>query len=571
MVGIRALRVDEEQMGLPRDRRDAAIPKFIIFFQSPKCRSWLSSVHLFSQFGVFCSIILLCLAIIIMGDGITTCEACVAVVALSFGLPHVLLALAATSKAVASSTEAWAMAAAAEASALGPQLVVILACGDIDIFGVHQLWQRLLCVSASGAFVASLCICGFWLPRLPGSNLPASTAELVTSLALDFLASWVLFGGFPQLRGSSCWILAAIGAICAGGMCNRMLQELIFDFLEPVMPLRSDHRRLPPAPLRDLLRASMRMLCVACALMLLYEQWKQPSAAVAPGTYREFETWDSDADTFNRPAVDDDDHSHDHESADYGTYDHSDDYDSHGSDYYDHLPEWSEDWEPLMTLQWLPKKLDSSTSSQPTPDDESGSDAAASSDGDDSHWHDPEELLKVVSDAMGGQRFEFKDFVYSSRLMLFAPARHHGEEEQEHVTDREATEAQSQQQHQQLEPVHRRWQQLLQQAAPSTGSNLSEVIEVGPEAFPAFLNATHCLQASNEQKQRRHRHDEEEKHEESQLSQHTLETVLESQQQPLQELPGLRSETARETYLEACNAWRRLQYYDSQYGSYLLD
>eukprot|EP00438_Fugacium_kawagutii_P002547 Skav219493 [mRNA] locus=scaffold937:61374:64692:- [translate_table: standard] len=62
------------------------------FIRSPFLHSALGHAHSVSCVGLFVSIILLCATMVTMKGGITVCESCLAIVAIGFAFPHMILA-----------------------------------------------------------------------------------------------------------------------------------------------------------------------------------------------------------------------------------------------------------------------------------------------------------------------------------------------------------------------------------------------------------------------------------------------------------------------------------------------
>ncbi|CAJ1455248.1 unnamed protein product, partial [Effrenium voratum] len=80
-----------------------------------------------------------------------------------------------------------AEAAAQEAAALGPQLCVVLALADSP--GHAYLWQNFVYFVAAVAYVAAVAACGRSPSKVGNAALPPQSAEVISCLVLDVVAS----------------------------------------------------------------------------------------------------------------------------------------------------------------------------------------------------------------------------------------------------------------------------------------------------------------------------------------------------------------------------------------------
>eukprot|EP00931_Biecheleriopsis_adriatica_P039152 TRINITY_DN22401_c0_g1_i1.p1 TRINITY_DN22401_c0_g1~~TRINITY_DN22401_c0_g1_i1.p1 ORF type:complete len:726 (-),score=122.81 TRINITY_DN22401_c0_g1_i1:108-2285(-) len=623
---VRALRVDEETMGLPTDMRDATIPKILIYVQSPKCRKALAFAQTLSCVGVFLSIILLCIAIFSMGRDITIAEFSLAAVSLSFGIPHVMLAWDGMQGMMRTKTVPDCrslLAAAAEASALGPQFAVILACADVA--GLHSFWQQLLCVLAVLAFVASLGTCSYWPHARAGAVEAPALSVLCGSLALDVIAGWLVLRAIPALSGGLFfWLFGLITAAIGIGILFKECRLLILEFLEPIMPLLSPASGMAPVLQHEAARLAARGLLLLCSGMILVANLQHNT-----GSSNSQMQYRDTASDYSQERYADYDPSLGNEMEDHHYSDYHDDYHDHyhswdGMDYYAGPP-WSEDWTPMLALRYAPP---TTTTIVMPPDkepclkehtyhkgnmvnDHTGASSAfqclqhcdeepschywdygegicrlRAGAGEDGGIHDAafvggprgchlveehyvetpdyDMLLNTAGEAMGLEphRLIFRDIFTESRILLFSGNDYYHAADI-HYDDPDGADSEGLP-NQPDRDMHLKWQRAVAEAEP--GSNLSLAVEVGAHAFPAYLNATLCRLTSEHRERGGAPEAEAVKASDVEVAQDGNEAADSAdmangvaEPDPLEREPGLATVEARDAYFTACQAWRRQQ------------
>jgi len=261
--------VSDDMFGLPSSRYDTYTPQLFRFVVSKGFREALSAVHMASGIGLFASVLFLCFAIPFMAGDFAVYEFCMLTVASTFALAHVVLAVCSATGDFNEWELAGTLGAAAEASSLGPQLCVMFTLAGVP--WQAAAWQRAFYLSAVTAFAAAVVACGWQPPRAAGVAVPPSHFELGTCAALNLVAVAALLLCFPPLSVWPMWLLGAL--LVAIGFCLTLpdLRGSLMELCEPVMPLRSDRGRGPPAPLREVLRSSARILVLLCSLVILWD------------------------------------------------------------------------------------------------------------------------------------------------------------------------------------------------------------------------------------------------------------------------------------------------------------
>ncbi|CAE7373597.1 unnamed protein product [Symbiodinium natans] len=269
---IRALRIDQETMGLPLEQRDSVVPKLISLAQSRRSKDVLAFAHQLSCICIFFCIITLCFGIAFLGTSVSSSELAAAVVALCFGVPHAALALQRI--AFGGGFELAFRAAAAEAAMLAPQFAVILACADAT--GPASWWQGALRLVSSALFAAAL----FLVASLPPRWRSPSVVEISESVLLDVIAFVMILQTFPYLRNDGMmYILMALVVACFLFVSFRESRSVVVEFVEPIMPLLATECAQPPSSnVRDSIRWSAHGMIVVNSL-LMFQQMTQHHVA----------------------------------------------------------------------------------------------------------------------------------------------------------------------------------------------------------------------------------------------------------------------------------------------------
>mmetsp|Transcript_111995 Transcript_111995/g.349024 ORF Transcript_111995/g.349024 Transcript_111995/m.349024 type:complete len:591 (-) Transcript_111995:5-1777(-) len=268
-----AIRIlDDDADALPSERRDLGPGALLQFIRSPRLQDALHALHTVSCVGLFASIVPLCITMAVMKGTITTCELCLAFVAIGFALPHAAVAFqrlnwASMSGKAAPLPAPAAEAAAREAAALGPQLCVILALADSP--GHAYLWQNFVYLVSAVAFVAAVAACGRSPPKVGDAALPPETPEFLTCIVLDVVAAVSLIVCFPHLNTWHLWALAALLVALFAAVWFPGWRDLFVDFLDPLFVIRSDTDKMLPGPQRQRLRRVAWLATLACAAVAL--------------------------------------------------------------------------------------------------------------------------------------------------------------------------------------------------------------------------------------------------------------------------------------------------------------
>jgi len=399
------------------------------------------------------------------------------------------------------------LGAASEASVLGPQLTVMLACADVS--GLTQTWQQLVCLATVVAFVASVIACALNAPRRTGSALPPTMAELVIYLLVDVLATVVLTMSFPQLWSTWLWwalLLFVIGLLSCASI--SYVRQPVLELIEPIMPMKASPDKVRPGAGRDVARGIMRALVVVCAVMVLGRA-SQNQAALR--TAKEVAAM-ADSESYMDPEMEQYYENFPHHAFDHEDYmgDRPDGEMSEYGHYGVQRDDWSED--PWLLLRWLPTN--------------------------DSI--DDMKLLAVAANMLGVDVAELalREMKIEHRLMIF-----------EFAGEIDATVA----------AAHLRWQEAVASSPhPANTSLLVEGASLVDISFPAYLNTTVCnsLGVDSEDVDS-DQHTTSAPGGEAGLAAEVNNTALEVS------LGSFADAGAQQAYISACTSWRRqFHYYD---------
>jgi len=262
---IRIIQVDEHAQGLPVDRRDSGWPEWLRKVYAPSVKTVLQAVHMFSGAGLFCSVLLLCVAMFGTGGRVTTCDVCLVITACVFALPHAAVAaqLILSSSASKSSMPLGVveLSMAAEAAILGPQLCVLWATADI--YGRSALHQRGLYVLTTLAYAATVGACAWAPPRGSGDAQPPALAALGASVAASCASTVTLVVSFPNLRDWLFWLVIGLVMVVCIAMSFWDFREPFLEIMEPVMPLQTGNDKRLRRPWRDRLGNVLQVLVFA--------------------------------------------------------------------------------------------------------------------------------------------------------------------------------------------------------------------------------------------------------------------------------------------------------------------
>lgn len=284
-AAVRILDEDADALPMGLDDTKGAMGKITNIIRSPALHSGLAKAHSVSYAGLFLGILLLCIATCVMRGGITACEACLVIVAMTFALPHACIAVSRmvpdVEKLFAALLRPYAIeSAAAEAAAMGPQLCVIFALADAP--GHAYLWQNMIYLTTSAAFVFSTVACARSPMQVGDAALPPEGKETIACLALDTAAALSIILSFPHINTWLVWAgVAVFAAITIVGF--PFWRDIIVDWIEPVFVVRSDTDKRIQDPQRQLLRRAAWVASILCAATSLWDiNFHHPALAALP-------------------------------------------------------------------------------------------------------------------------------------------------------------------------------------------------------------------------------------------------------------------------------------------------
>lgn len=275
--------LDEDADGLPVGLEDVKANPVTKIIRSPYFHSALGHAHSISCAGLFLSILLLCATMAVMKGGITACEICLALVSIVFALPHAILAIRRLSDGADEALRGLlgpgvAEAAAGEAAALGPQLCILFALADAP--GHAYLWQNLVYVLCTVAFLASVAACAQSPPKSEGAALPPEVPETFVGLALDAIAAIAIVLSYPHLNTWFLWACTVCLFAAAAAVQLPDVRAFYLDWLEPLLVLRSDTHRRMPGQQRQTLRRNAWVFALVCATTALWDILLHPAPEV---------------------------------------------------------------------------------------------------------------------------------------------------------------------------------------------------------------------------------------------------------------------------------------------------
>jgi len=264
--------MEDDAKMLPVVIADTGIPAILKAARSPAMRLFLAAMQAISCTGLFLSVVLLCVALLVLSGSASSFELGLVFVASSFALPLSALALERMLSLDKFGVGRAALAAATETAALGPQFCVILAL--MDVRDHPYLWTKPLFPFSATVFVIAVIACACNPPRFTDAAVSPDASELAYSAILDILGVITLTLCFSLQSG---WMLCIIAGmvvvvviVCAALTFTAVRDELM-TLLEPVMPLRSDKNRRRPGPWRDLTCSAARVLVLACTVVACWD------------------------------------------------------------------------------------------------------------------------------------------------------------------------------------------------------------------------------------------------------------------------------------------------------------
>lgn len=101
--------------------------------------------------------------------------------------------------------------------------------------------------------------------------MPPRLSELGVCFAVDVAAGIALVYCFPPLNAWPMWLLGIVLILIGFLLTYGDLRGPLVELMEPIMPIRTDGGRQPPAPGRELARGLSRGLAVICSLVIVWD------------------------------------------------------------------------------------------------------------------------------------------------------------------------------------------------------------------------------------------------------------------------------------------------------------
>jgi len=317
---------------------------------------------------LFLSVVLL--ALCILPGALATIHAGdlgIIVISTVFATPHLVVAMAVSDRPGSrdSYRDGW-LAAASEASILGPQLCLVIAVAGATNHAPG--WSSILYLLTAIVLALDCVLTGLFASH-HGSERAANPSLLtfVTSSLMDLAAMLLMVLGFPVLRDGLFWTVVVLTILALGALSVRSIREPLVEMMEPIMPFRSSISEYPDnaqakaaaseASVRDISRVSSQVLALASACLAFGGVVNLHEPAPDAAAYYEPAKWEE---------VHHDDHYYHHEDSgnkyDYrrqdaqhfDDHDHSEHYDDYP--YYPHHDEYHDldfGWDsPWLMVRW---------------------------------------------------------------------------------------------------------------------------------------------------------------------------------------------------------------------------
>mmetsp|Transcript_152890 Transcript_152890/g.490457 ORF Transcript_152890/g.490457 Transcript_152890/m.490457 type:complete len:527 (-) Transcript_152890:301-1881(-) len=284
--------LDDDVAILPSGMEDLKGNPITRLIRSPVFTTALGHLHSVSCVGLFTSILSLCISMAFMKGAVTACELCLALVSIVFALPHAVLAIGRLSEGAENVLaqllpDQFVEAAASEAAALGPQLCIILALADTP--GHAYLWQNLVYVGVSAAFLSSVVACARNPPKSGGTALPPEVPETMVCFIVDGITTFVIILSYPQLNTWLFWLCAVVLAGVAFGIATMPpFREFYNEWLEPLLVTRGDTFKRLKGEGRQMVRKGSWAAILVCAVTALWDIMLHPVPQAALGSPFEY-------------------------------------------------------------------------------------------------------------------------------------------------------------------------------------------------------------------------------------------------------------------------------------------
>jgi hypothetical protein len=216
-----------------------------------------------------------------MEGGISACEFCTFLIAVTFATPHAAIALGhlhpGTNELLQGIFPHGTIeSAASEAAAMAPQLCVIL--GVADAPGHAYFWQKVIYLSTSAAFIAAVIASALSPGKIAGAALPPEASQSFACLWVSISAAISIILSYPSMNQWFTWIGAAL--VCGFGIFGYPLwKDEVLDWLEPIFVIRSDTHKRRPDQQRQVVRSVSWALGVLCAVTGLWDIILHPPVA----------------------------------------------------------------------------------------------------------------------------------------------------------------------------------------------------------------------------------------------------------------------------------------------------
>jgi len=168
--------------------------------------------------------------------GTSVCDLCLIVTALTFLVPNALVAVDLLHPPTGLLSDV-AVATAAEAAALGPQLCVIWSIVDVHDNG--GMAQKMLCILTTCAYVFHIIAYGLQPTHKEGLPMNPSTSPIILSMCASFSAS-ILVSVTVNITGVGLLNIMVLDAFLAATLSMQEASECIVDVFDPIMVIAAE-------------------------------------------------------------------------------------------------------------------------------------------------------------------------------------------------------------------------------------------------------------------------------------------------------------------------------------------
>mmetsp|Transcript_37006 Transcript_37006/g.73238 ORF Transcript_37006/g.73238 Transcript_37006/m.73238 type:complete len:728 (-) Transcript_37006:156-2339(-) len=339
--------VSDDMFGLPQTRYDSHwyMPKLFRYVLSKPFREILATAHMFSGFGLFLSVLVICSAMPFQPGAASFAENCLIFVAFAFALVHAIIAARSTFGEVPDREQRGMLAAAAEGAALGPQLCIVLSLADVP--GNPTGTERMLYAATVVAFATSMCVCALHPQRVEGMAVPPRISDLSACAVLNVVAACMLLLCFPPTSNWPMVLLVLVLVFICFLLARNEIRVPMAELLEPIMPMRTHSGKMRQMSIQEGTRVASRVVTILCAMVVLRDiqlhvRAVQSVPVPTPNDYFNPEDYDSPTDHDVENHLENYEHFSEN-------YDHNEPTPSEMWEK-DHMDKWSAD--NRLTLRW---------------------------------------------------------------------------------------------------------------------------------------------------------------------------------------------------------------------------